>query len=616
MLVLILLGTFSIDTLMGYSQYSKMPDTIFIINSKFSRRTANKIKKENAKVFLINSDIKEFLKEQGIGYTYKTLDRNYLYDNTRHILNWADLNITEDKTIKELFTYKEMSLWWFMEHWINFSDGYFPYLEAYMSQIRVIKNILKQEKSKKFFFVNNGIFEDKIVIKETKKNLLRFHMLFYLKLGRTIIRKLIGRLDILMKNRKTADIIIFATGYNHPHEKRRAERELFTGISNALKNYKVAPISIPIGFKLEINNRYVPFEYYLRIKDVFKAFRYYQNTKKQWKKYSEKILNTFNFMDSIRPALKQRLDFFFSNYLLARLIEAEALENMMKKLKPKVICLMSEQGAFGRWIVGLARLNHIKVVGVQDGWWSPGSFQYMHKESQVSKEGSVKSPFCPIPDKTAVFGQNYKESLIKNANYKEEWVKVTGNVKYDFIPKIKEQYNKRDILKELNIKTKKKILLFSSQPLVTEQNKQALDIVLKCLKNNPDYYLILKLHPTNPTKNAYKKAIEDSNLKEIKIVGGCDILKLISCADVVISELSTILTEAILMNKPAIVIKDDFEGILPAADNAEDLNRLLKNISSIEKNLKEKRADFIFKNLYKIDGKASNRIAKLIEEII
>ena len=75
---------------------------------------------------------------------------------------------------------------------------------------------------------------------------------------------------------------------------------------------------------------------------------------------------------------------------------------------------------------------------------------YTHNPGDISKE--VTAPFCPIADKTAVYGPYYKRYLINKGHYVPSSVVVTGQPRYDELAKTN-LFNKEKICKEMTTKS-------------------------------------------------------------------------------------------------------------------------------------------------------------------
>jgi len=95
--------------------------------------------------------------------------------------------------------------------------------------------------------------------------------------------------------------------------------------------------------------------------------------------------------------------------------------------------------------------------------------------------------------------------------------------------------------------------------------------------------------------------------------------------DVLLTKTSTVAVEAVALNTPVIVLNlsgdpdvVDYvkEGVALGVYKEEDLHPVIEKLLEDDTELARNRRTYIGKNLYKIDGKASDRVVNLIEKII
>ena len=260
------------------------------------------------------------------------------------------------------------------------------------------------------------------------------------------------------------------------------------------------------------------------------------------------------------------------------------------------------------------------------------------KNHLISSVTLLPGAFNPLPifqewfhsDKICVSG-NKDQELMTQIGYSNEKIIVTGNPKLDFFCKLEQQDSKIKLGKKYNIDPSKKILLIA-RSLWEENDEEWISKLIKdCSKN--EIQVIVKIHPLYNTKS---NEISQRKISEIKklcsnvdflITYDEDLYLLLSASDlVIIHESSTVGIEACIANKPIIVtdfLKNfiDFEirfhkiGAALYTDTYENLLEKIKDIllyEKYEKELKKGREEIIKLYNYKNDGKASNRIFKII----
>ena len=102
----------------------------------------------------------------------------------------------------------------------------------------------------------------------------------------------------------------------------------------------------------------------------------------------------------------------------------------------------------------------IKTIGIQHGY----IYQYspMYSFGNFINEQDLSG--FPLPDYTLVFG-NYVKNLLASTKYPENKIKVLGNPAFFNLDKLKQNIDKKTLLKKHNIPLNSKILLFTTGKL-------------------------------------------------------------------------------------------------------------------------------------------------------
>jgi len=214
-----------------------------------------------------------------------------------------------------------------------------------------------------------------------------------------------------------------------------------------------------------------------------------------------------------------------------------------------------------------------------------------------------------------------KEKTFKDA--KE--ILVTGQPRYDKHSLAQRIYKRNKILEKLGKNLNKKTVLWTTQThgLSLEENLRNIEAVYDTIKNLKDVQLIIKLHPAEDQKAPlYRK---DKSFEPVIVEGGEDTYALISACDLLITRHSTTAIEAIALDKPVIILnlsgkKDITEyekegaalGVYTERDLKQAIEELLKDQFQMAKNRKK----YIENYLYRIDGKASQRVVLIILDAI
>lgn len=416
---------------------------------------------------------------------------------------------------------------------------------------------------------------------------------------------------------------------------------IITRLNNRYNLLGVYPIELPTirGLKIFMdklrnwNIKHKPLNLYWSLDVWNKERNAFKHFKKSWDCLREdegfRKMCIYNEKD-ISDQLMEELELYFL-FLFPRAVKCiEMGRQMIKAEKPDLILLQNEYGSNERcYLVAAAKLENIPTLAVQHGVIHPTHTGYMYAKGEISPVGSVKSPYCPIPDKTAVYGTYHKDLLTKASAYPVDSVVVTGQPRYDILYHADTIYGKEKLFKKYKINPEHKIILWATQchGLSNEENIKNFKAVFETMQNLKDATLIIKQHPGEGRK--YTKMIErylnSYKLNAVVTPKESDTYELLFVCDLMMTRHSTTAMEAVALNKPVIILNlsgepDPVEyvkegvalGVYDEKNLKATIDKLLKDDLELAKN----RNEYIGKYLYKIDGKATERVVKLIEEMI
>jgi CDP-glycerol glycerophosphotransferase (TagB/SpsB family) len=303
---------------------------------------------------------------------------------------------------------------------------------------------------------------------------------------------------------------------------------------------------------------------------------------------------------------------------------------MLMSEKPNVIIIQDEYlWTVKSYLVIPAKLQNVPTLALQHAIISPSHEGYIFLKGEIEPNGCFKSPFNQIADKTAVYGEYYKHLLTNLSAYPEESITVTGQPRYDILASVKNSYSKKDFIDKYHIPSNHKIILWLTQShgLSEKENNKNLNAFFKTMQQIENATLVIKQHPGESEVNT--KMITDylnkSKVNAVIIPKKSDTYEALFIADVIVTKDSTTGIEAMALNKPVIVLnlsgKPDLvdyvnEGAavgVYSSDTLKDtIERLLKNHLLLVGNGEK----YLEKYLYKIDGKAAERVIKIIENIV
>jgi hypothetical protein len=226
-------------------------------------------------------------------------------------------------------------------------------------------------------------------------------------------------------------------------------------------------------------------------------------------------------------------------------------------------------------------------------------------------------------DKFAIYGDLSKEICLNHGLDSEKLV-LTGNPRYDELFKRKSCNDEKYILITLSGIASTAWTTFYSSSLVLKYERMFKEI-LKALAKL-DKKIIIKMHPTqDPIFNALK--IVNEILPKAIILKNANTYDLISHSEIVISSPSSVITEALILDKPLFLFKilendsgipyEKFNAVIATEDEADidfKINQILFD-KEIRKELDIGRKEFL-KHALKYHGNSSEKIIELIRNMI
>ncbi len=240
--------------------------------------------------------------------------------------------------------------------------------------------------------------------------------------------------------------------------------------------------------------------------------------------------------------------------------------------------------------------------------------------------------FVPlISDKIAVWGNSTKEYL-EDYNIDPKRIVITGCAEFDKY--IKKRTIDREIYKKLGINRGDKFFILATLTpdyyFVNREKIELIKTVLEIMNDFPDKKLVIKLHPRDKESTSYAilSYLKKEKQEKIVIIRDIDIGSLLKASELLIAVNSTVTVEAMLLNTP--VINLDVFNCRPELKGFGKFNasRIVNNRHNISHAIGEvlsngykskynrNRKKFLKWYLYKMDGKSSERILNLIEEMM
>lgn len=330
--------------------------------------------------------------------------------------------------------------------------------------------------------------------------------------------------------------------------------------------------------------------------------------------------NGKNLFNEIIDELELYFIFFFPH--LVKYIEIS--REMIRKENLDLILLLNETFWWERSLLIATKLENVKTVAIQHGVISKNRRAYMYFKDEISMNESLRSNFCPIPNKTVVYGEYYKKLLTEISSYPEESVSVLGQPRYDNLSFDKKLYSIDKYLKKYKIPSNYKIILWTTQchSLTFVENERTTHAIFKAIESLENIILIIKLHPADTLthQKILNKISKSYNTNFLIVEKDSDTFEHLYCCDLLITKNSTTALEALLFDKVLIVLNLSGENdvidyveknVALGVYKEEDLKYAMECLLK-EDVLELSRKSYLKDHLYKFDGRSAFRISELI----
>ena len=226
--------------------------------------------------------------------------------------------------------------------------------------------------------------------------------------------------------------------------------------------------------------------------------------------------------------------------------------------KPHSIFLPYETGPYALAFITTAKKFGIKTIGIAHAVVDKNNPDYSH-DQLATKTYSLG---FPLPETTLLFGDFSRRTLTSQGYPAEKFV-VFGNPAFFNLNKIESFLANKSLRKKYGIKENQKVILFGTQMLQEYYNthgrynydSQVWRYLLEKFGNKEEYALILKPHPQENVE-IYQKTLGEFKSKNAHIIQG-DLYELIYLSSVVISIFSTFMLDSLVLKRPVIRVEFD-----------------------------------------------------------
>jgi hypothetical protein len=549
-----------------------------------------------------------------------------------------DTKLACGKTLLELTTYRDVALWWFADvafHFYLFNREY-----ERSDEEAGFYHTIKTSRLFKALFRRIYYLSDYLLALFAYLTLLWFNRIRQVKLlgqeGKTI---LITGADIEWRTFYAGGRVkpILSDQFFHAIIQKFNEKGNYRIVSTyPLKCPYIPSIRVVISKCKHQDVLHIPFNLFFRFRVGRVRDKAKHHFRKVWDMLKDdgilaELLDLPGDPDrKIREKIKNYFAYDRPEYVFAEFAKFISMaEVMLERVRPVVVVIEDEYSVFERALVVAAKRKHIPCVAIQHGVIHELHKGYIYQAGEIAPDLSVKAPFVPTADVTAVYGRYHKELLTQAGGYPESAVVVTGQPRYDRMIDLDPRSVRSELIERWHLDPSKKIVLWTTQchGISDSENELNFQAVFECMSLIENVQLIIKQHPGEPRRyyTMIQEHLRKHSIDACIIAKDADTLGLLAASDLVLLLHSTVGLEAVALQKPLIVMnlggQPDIvnyvqEGVACGVYKPEDLKPTIKQLLRDDSCLAKHREEFIRKYLYKVDGKAAERVVALIEEYV
>ncbi|MBI1971120.1 CDP-glycerol glycerophosphotransferase family protein [Candidatus Woesearchaeota archaeon] len=623
--------------------------TLAFVNTSEDLRLLGDLPPGTRIIYLDNSPAKERQEEPGIHLCRNDIvDDDSLYEAyskaMKWLKEWSCKPLNQGKNFKEVFTYQGVSIWWFIDFWLFYHELHRMTIQDIALNLHIVDTIIKKESPSTVYLLDDGsAFSDiaahycitkeiSIVKKKKARSFVRRskpYIFEFLKYKKYAFRHAVSRLFMHRIPQKADILLVGLTAQLRAERKAQKEMsdQMLKPIIDLLEKNSISyaytdrDFTRTLGIKTIGLTRGIPSEYFMSRKRFKEANEFQKKAFQEYLRLKAGIAKSFVYGGiPIWPLIERRFDFIFKHKVAETALWIGAFTDMINTLDPKSILIIDETGVSGRAAIAAGRMCNKNVVGLQHGAISPLAFEYVHLKGEVSNNLDISAPFCPVPNKTAVYGENTRAVLINEGNYPEKSITITGQPRYDIIKQLKDTLDRNKVCVELGLDPSKKIILILTQP-----SKDRLFLarsIFDAIPDHKDCQIALKLHPRDLGHQEYEELARKAGL-DIKVYTQ-DIFLLLFVSDIVIQRDSTVGIEAMLFEKPLICAYLFSMDIARTSQYLQSGCRIARTSQELQHHIREAldgahhqeylhaQSAWVKKEAFNQDGQAGQRVVDLM----
>ena len=216
-------------------------------------------------------------------------------------------------------------------------------------------------------------------------------------------------------------------------------------------------------------------------------------------------------------------------------------------LKPQVALTYAEAGGWGRALVLEARRRGLPSIGLQHGFIYRHWLNYRHEPDEMAPRAT---PACPIPTRTLVFDEYARSHLIDTGHFPDSAVSVTGNPRLDDLAaRVSGAFAQREAVRAPLMSTGDRLCVLAAK---YSEVASVLPDLVRAMREFDTMRLLIKPHPAE-TPDVYRPVC--AGAPNVSIApADADLATLLAAADAIVTMNSTVAIDGLVLGIPALVI--------------------------------------------------------------
>jgi hypothetical protein len=219
-------------------------------------------------------------------------------------------------------------------------------------------------------------------------------------------------------------------------------------------------------------------------------------------------------------------------------------------LAPQAVMTYAEAGGWGRALMLEARRRGVRSIGVQHGFIYRHWLNYLHEDDEMRAAGADRG--FPCPDRTLLFDRFAAEHLETAGHFPSDRLAVTGSARLDALTASMAALtdDDRDAARVTSgAFPNQRLALLAAK---FSEIQHLLPALVRAVAAQPDVHVAIKAHPAE-TAEVYTPVIGATTNVTV-VPGDADLSRLLAIADGVITMNSTVAIDALTIGLPSLVV--------------------------------------------------------------